>query len=129
MLALIGYNGGKGELGCTTAEGGADGAVPLAEVECVGLGKPHMAVDAGALVEPSVAEAGIDAGDDVVFGAVGEEVGEVELEGRVAVVVAADEASVDEEDDVTESAIKLDRNALAEIGGGDFKLAAIPTDT
>ena len=79
------------------------------------LGQPHVAIDAGALVEPAVAEARIDARNDVVLLAVRQKVREVEAEGRVAVVVAADEAAVDEYQHVAESAVELNPDAAARI--------------
>ena len=98
----------------------------LPRCSAIGLGEPHMAIDAGALVEPAVAEAGVDARDDVVLRAVGEEVGQIEAEGRIAVVVAADEAAVDKDQHVAEGAVELDRDAAAQVAGGNLELAPIP---
>src|SRR5271165_2864244 len=95
----------------------------------VELREPDVAVNAGPLVEPAVAEAGVDAEGDAVFAAVVEKVGEVETEGSVAVVVAADEAAVDEDDDAAEGAIELHPGAAAGVGSGDVELAAVPADT
>jgi hypothetical protein len=85
-----------------------------------------MAIDAGALVEPAVAEGGVDARGDVVFGAVVEKVGEVEAEGRIAVVVAADEASIDEDENIAEGSIKLNPDAAARVRSGDVEPAPVP---
>ena len=85
-----------------------------------------MAVEAGALVEPAVAEGGIDAQDDAVLRSDGKVIGEVEAEGRIAVVVAADEAAVDEDKDAAEGAVEFDGNAAILVGGRDVELAAIP---
>ena len=101
-------------------------AFPLAQMQRIGLGEPDMAIDAGALVEPAVAKAGVNAAHDVVLRAVGEKVRQVEAEGRVAVVVAADEAAIHKDKHVAEGAIEFDRNAAALVAGRNLELAAIP---
>ena len=101
-------------------------AFPAAEVHGVQLGQPDVAVDARALVEPAVAEAGVDAQGDDVPAAVVEEIAEVEAERRVAVVVPADEAAVDEQHDVAHRAVELDPDAAAAIAGGKLEGAPVP---
>jgi hypothetical protein len=94
----------------------------------VGLGEPDVAIDACALVEPAVTEAGVDAGYDAVLSADGEKVGEVEVEGRVAVVIAADEAAVDPDEDIAEDSVEVDGDAAACVGCGNVEGAAVPAD-
>jgi len=107
---------------------GADVAVAVAEVERLGFGEPDVTVDSGALVEPAVAEAGVHADDEIVLLAGVDEVGDVEAEGGVAVVVAADEVAVEEDERVAEGAVELEGEALAGVGCGQVEAAAIPAD-
>ncbi len=129
LLALVFDDRGEGEGGGAVGEGGAHDAFPLAEVDGVSFGEPDVAVDAGSFIEPAVAEAGVGTDDDVILRAVVEEVREVETEGGVAVVVAADEAAVDEDEHIANGAVEFDPDATAEIGRGNFKFAAVPADT
>ena len=101
-------------------------ALPLAQVQRIGLGQPHVAIDARALVEPAVAEAGVHARHDVVLRAVAQKVRQVEAERRVAVVVAADEAAVHKDQHVAEGAVELDRDAPAQVAGRNLELAPVP---
>ncbi len=85
-----------------------------------------MAIDARAFVEPAVAKAGIDARHNVVLRAIGEKVRQVEAEGRVAIVVAADEAAIDEDRtsrNAPSNSTEMRRPASL---GGNLELAAIP---
>ncbi len=86
-----------------------------------------MAIDSGSLIEPSVAKAGVDARHDVVLLAVGEKIREVETERCVSVVIAANKASIDEDDDVAEGAIELDPDTTALVAFRYVECAAIPT--
>src|SRR5580698_1371226 len=85
-----------------------------------------MPIDARAFVEPSVAKAGIDARDNIVLRAISEKIRQVEAEGRVAIVVAADEATVDEHNHVAKRAVELDCNAPSRVAGGNLELAPVP---
>jgi len=125
---LVFNDGTECERYCVPFDFRADVAFPLAEVNEIGLGEPDVAIDACAFVEPAVAEGGIDAKDNGVLLAEVEKVGEVEAEGCVAVVIATNEAAVDEDENASEGAVELDDDALALIGGGDVEEAAIPAD-
>ena len=48
------------------------------------------------------------------------------MEGSITVVVAADEAAVDEHEHVAEGAIDLDPDAAARVAGGYIECAAVP---
>ncbi len=128
LLALIHHHRRERQRGGASVERGAHSALPLAEVQRIGFGEPDVAIDAGTLVEPAVAKAGVNASHDVILCAEGEEVGEVESKGGVAVVVAADEATIDEEQHVSESPVEFDSNAAALVGGGDVEFAPVPSD-
>ena len=97
-------------------------------MDCIGLRKPDVAIDTRALIEPAVAEAGIHADDEEVFLPRVDEVGDVEAEGRVAVVVAPDEVAVKEDERIAEGAVELDGDALAGVACGQVEAAAIPAD-
>src|SRR5215831_17722128 len=87
-----------------------------------------MSIDACALVEPAIAEARIHANHQIVLSAVVQEISQLEAERRVAVVVAADEISVKEDECAAEGAIELDRDTSAIILGGNVERAAIPSN-
>ena len=87
----------------------------------VGLGEPDVPINARALIEPAVAQARVHAQHDAVLAAIGEKVGDVELERSVAVVIAADEAAIHEDDDASEGAVELHREAAALVAGGNFE--------
>ncbi len=127
VLALVDHHGSKFEVyrlavSCLRA----DGALPLAQMQRIGLCEPHMPVDSGALVEPAVAKGRVHARHDAVLLADGEEVGDVETEWRVAVVVAADEAPVHKDEHVAECAIELDGDAAAGISSRNVELVPVP---
>src|ERR1700691_2749429 len=88
-----------------------------------------MTVDSSTLVEPAVAKARVYAGHNAVLLADSEEVGDVESERRVAVIVAADEASVYKDEHVAKCAVELDRNAATGVAGRNVELAPVPSHT
>ena len=104
----------------------ADDAFPRRQVERIGLRQPHVPVDSCALVEPPVAKGRVHARHDAVFGSDGEEVGDVEAEWRVAVVVAADEAPVHKDEHVAERSIELDGDAAACVARGNVEFVPVP---
>ena len=55
-----------------------------------------MPVNARAFVEPAVAEAGVHANNNRIAAAVVQEIGDIELEGRVTVIISADKTSIHE---------------------------------
>src|ERR1035441_1740755 len=101
-------------------------ALPLADVHSIGFEQPDVPVDARALVKPAVSEAGVDAQNDVVLRAVGEEIRKIEAERDIAIVAAADEAAVDENQKIAEGAVELNPDAAANIARGDLEFAPVP---
>src|SRR5450755_568919 len=101
----------------------------MAEMQRVGLGEPHVAVNPCAFVKPTVAEAGVHADDDVILGSVVQKVGDIKTEGRVAVIVAAHEVSVDENKGVAKCAVESEGDAAAAIAGRNIKAPAVPAHT
>ena len=69
--------------------------------------QPHVPVNPRAFVEPAVAKAGVHPDHQKILSAVVGEVGDVEREGRVAVIVASDEISVEEHQRAAEGAVEL----------------------
>ncbi len=98
----------------------------MSEVQRVGLGQPHMAVDAGAFIKPAIAEAGVHADDQIVLAAIIQKVGQVEAEGRVAIVVATHERAVQEHQRVAEGSVELDRHAPSGVFLGNIEDAPVP---
>ena len=83
-------------------------ALPLPQMQRIRLGQPDMPVNSGAFVEPAIAEARVHAHHQIILPAIVQEVSQVEDERRVAVVVAADEVSVQKDQRAAEGAIELD---------------------
>ena len=104
----------------------ASDAFPRRQVERVGLSEPHVPVDSRALVEPSVAKARVHAHHDAVLRAHRKKVGNVEAEWRVAVIVAADEAPVHEDEHIAKRSVELHRNPSPGVARWNVKLAPIP---
>src|SRR5271165_1659712 len=90
--------------------------------------QPPMAIDPSAFVEPAVAEAGLHVDDKKILAALVQKVCDIEAEGGIAVVVAANEISVEEDERAAEGAIELDCDAAGGIFFGDIESAAIPAD-
>src|SRR5262249_7485827 len=101
---------------------------PIAQVHRRCFAEPQMAIDSGAFIEPAVAEAGVHANHEIVFFSVAKEVAQVETERRVAVVVAADEISVEKDESAAESPVEFEDDAAALVFFGDVESAAVPAD-
>jgi hypothetical protein len=85
-----------------------------------------VAIDAGAFVKPAVAKGRIHANRDAVFLSVRKKVGQIEAEGRVAVVIAANEIAVAENQRAAEGTIEIEEYAAAQVAFGHIKHAPIP---
>ncbi len=94
----------------------------------VGGAQPDVAVDAGAFVEPALAEGGVHAHGDDVPGAVVKHVAEVDLEAAVAAAVAADDVAVAEHDAVAEHAVEFQADPLAQVLRRNLQHAPVPAD-
>ena len=88
-----------------------------------------MAVDAGTLIKPAIAKAGVHADDQTVLAAIIQKVSEVEAEGRVAIVVATQERAVQKYQRVPEGSVERDRQAASEVLFGNLEYAPVPTHT
>ena len=86
-----------------------------------------MPIHACALVKPSVPKTRIHAKHNVILGAHRQKIGDIEMEGCVSVVVAANKAAIHKHQHVAESPVKLHAHAPARIAGGNLELMAIPT--
>src|SRR5277367_970719 len=100
---------------------GANIAFILSNMHGVGFGEPDVSIDTRALIEPAIAKAGIDSCYDAVLGAYGDEVGEIEMEWRIAIVVAADETAIDPDQDVAKGSIEVNADASAGVAGGNIE--------
>ncbi len=117
-------HGGAGAVGF-----GPHRCAPLRHVGGASLHQIGMAIEAGAFVEPSLAERGIDAdGQDIGATVIIEEIGEIDAEGSVAARILADDAAVHEDEAVAEDAVELQPDPAVPIGRADGKGAAIPAD-
>src|ERR1035441_9676870 len=102
-------------------------ALPLAQVQRVALGQPYMPVDARALVEPTVAKARFHANNQIVLAAVVDEVGQIEAERSIPVVVSANELSVEKDQRIAEPTVELNRHSTPAIAIRNLNRTAIPT--
>src|SRR3954467_11026643 len=100
---------------------------PAPERNRMGLGEPNMPVDARAFVEPAIPEARVHADDEIILLSVPQKIAQIEEKGRVAVVIAANEISIQEHDGVTECAIKPNADALARVLLGDVEGSPVPS--
>ena len=98
------------------------------QVQRVRLREPHMAIDAGAFVEPAVAKARVHAHNQIIFSAVIEKVAHVEAKRRTPVVVATDEVSVQKNQRAAECAVKLDGDAPTVVFLRNVEGAPVPAD-
>ena len=87
-----------------------------------------MAIDARALVEPTVAKARIHAHHQVILFAILHKVADIEAEGRVAVVVSPDEASIQKNQRAAEGPVEVDGDAAAPVCLRQIEDAPVPAD-
>ena len=85
--------------------------------------------DTRALVEPAISEAGIDAQNDAVLRAVGEEIRQIEAEWNVAAVTSTDKAAIGENQNISEGAVEFNPDAAANIAHGNIECATVPPHT
>ena len=98
----------------------------MSEVQRVRLGQPYVPVDPGAFVEPAISEAGIHADDQKILAAVIQKIGDVKAKGRIAIVVAAHERAVQEDERAAEGAVELDPHAPAFVFFRNVEGAPVP---
>src|SRR3954470_16907908 len=87
-----------------------------------------MAVDAGSLIEPAVAEAGVHAHDEIVPFSVTKKITHIKPERRVSVVVASDEIAVQEHQRTAEGSIEFNNNPASRIFLRNVECAPVPAD-
>ena len=87
-----------------------------------------MPVDARTLIEPAVPEAGVHPHNQIVLFSVPKEITQIEAKGSIAVVVTADEISVQKHQRAAEGAVEFDNNPPAGIPFRDVEGATIPAD-
>src|SRR6185437_6600170 len=101
--------------------------LPLSEMQRVRFGQPDMSVNTCAFIKPSIAEAGVHAYHQIIFGAITRKVTDVEAEGRVAVVVAANEVAVQKNQGVAKCSIEFEPKPPPVIALRNIKSATVPT--
>src|ERR1035438_5174027 len=87
-----------------------------------------MAIDARALVVPSIPISGVDAHNDDVLPGVIKVVGKVESKRRITVVVASNVAAIDENKCASKCAVKVNANSTPCVRCGNIKAPAVPAD-
>ena len=126
VFALIHYDGAERKRSGIAFQLGAHIALPLSQVERIGLCQPYVPVDPGALVKPTVAKARVNANHNAVLRTHSEKIGNVEAERRVAIIVATDEAPVHEHEYVAKRPVELHRNPSAGVACRNVELAPVP---
>ena len=87
-----------------------------------------MPINACAFVKPAVSEARVNSQHYAVLRTVCQKIAEIETEGRVAIVVPADEAAVHKHKGVTEDSVEFDEDASTPVVLRDLGFASIPAD-
>ena len=90
------------------------------------LGQPYMPVDPRALIEPAVAKARIHARHNAILRAVAQKIRHVEAERRIAVVIAANKATIHKDQNAAEGAVKLNIDPASQIVGRNRELPPVP---
>ena len=100
----------------------------MSHMHRAGLGKPHMSIDPGSLVEPAFLDGGVGAHHQNVGAAVVEVVACIVVKAGVAAVFRAQVETVQPHLGVAINSVELDADAAAEIGLGNREGLAIPPD-
>src|ERR1039458_3711324 len=101
---------------------------PLLHVHRVGFHQPDVPVNAGALVEPTIALGGVHADQQHVARARSGEISYVEAEGVVAAEVPADVEAVEDDGGLAIGGVEIQRDAFTRVGGREVEGASIPAD-
>src|SRR6185437_10951549 len=92
------------------------------------LNEPDVTVESRALVKPSISEGGVHANHKVILLAIVEEIGDIEAEGGITVVVATDKATVYKNERTTESPIELQHDPAALVACGNIEHSPVPAN-
>ncbi len=88
-----------------------------------------MPINAGALVEPAIAEAGVHPHHQIILFAIPEKIAHVETKWSVAVIVAPDEVPVQKYQRAAERAVKLNRDSPSVVFLGNIERTPVPAHT
>src|ERR1035438_9536019 len=128
LLAVVLHQCAEVQSRCGALYGSPDVALPMSQMQRIRLGQPHVPVNAGAFIEPTIAKARIHAHDQKILSAIVQKVGHVEAKWRVAVIVAPDEISVEKHQRAAKRAIKLNCDALSVVFFRNIEGAPVPAD-
>src|SRR5271165_1375427 len=87
-----------------------------------------MPINSRTFVKPSIAKAGVQARNQIVLATVVQKVRQIKTKRRVAIVIAAHEVTVQEDQRTAESTIELHDHTPPNVFLGNVEHAAIPTD-
>ncbi len=127
-LAVVLYLRTNPDRGITASRLRAHERAPLLHVHGSGLHQPDVPVNAGALIEPTVAFGRIDADQQHIAAAGSRKIGYVEAERIIAADVPANVEAVEDDGGLAIRAIEFDGDALASVRSREFEDAAIPAD-
>ncbi len=100
--------------------------IPLAQMQGIGLGEPHVAINTRAFVEPAVAQGRIHANRKAVLFPIEKKIGQLEAERDIAVVIAADKVAIAKDQRAAKSAIEIEEHATALVALGHVEDPAVP---
>src|ERR1019366_2316689 len=120
-LAVVLHLRANPDRGFAGAHLGARERAPLLDVHRIGLHQPDVPIDAGALVEPTVALGGVGADQQHVPSAGGGEIGYVEAERIITADVPADVEAVEDDRGFAIRAVELDGDALTGVAGRELE--------
>ena len=129
LSALILNYGSEVQRRGVTFDISADITLQVSQVQRVCLGEPHVPIETRAFIKPAVAETCVHASHKIILAAIVRKIRNVKPERRIAIVIAAKEISVKENECVTKRAVEVEHEAPATIAFRNFKRPAIPANT
>src|ERR1700722_9416699 len=127
LQAVILYDGPQAKSRSVALHNWPNVAFPMPEMQRVGLGQPHVPVDAGTFVKPAVPETRVHAHDQEILRAIFQKLSDIKAKRRIAVVVSSDEVAIEKNQGAAKRAVKLDRNAADGIFFRNIEGPAIPS--
>ncbi len=115
--------------GCAIAfHGWPNVGFPPSKMQRIGLGQPDVPIDPCSLVKPAIAEAGVHADEQKILAAKIHEVGKVEAERSVSVIVASNEISIQKHESAAKGSIEFHADTAPRIFFGNIEGPPVPAD-
>src|SRR5436305_4920214 len=101
---------------------------PPSKMQRIGLGQPDVPIYPCSLVKPAIAEAGVHADEQEILAAKIHEVGKVEAERSVSVIVASNEISIQKHESAAKGSIEFHADTAPGIFFGNIEGPPVPAD-